>query len=260
MAQRGVSGGAIELYAECRGLFRVAVARLNALNAIDSIAIATRHSFSPVEKGDTLAALRIVSPVIREKRLAQAAVVAGKEPLFELLPYTARTACLVTTGSEIVKGRIKDNLTPVVTAKLAAYGIGVTKEFLAGDVTKDIAAAIAKARAVKPDIILCTGGMSVDPDDNTPGAIALSGARIVTYGAPVLPGSMFLLAYFPDGTAILGLPSCVMYDDRATIFDIVLPRVAAGVPLTKQDFTALGNGGMCLSCPECRFPLCPFGK
>jgi molybdopterin biosynthesis enzyme len=236
------------------------VARLNGVNAIDGIAIATRYSLSPVEKGDTLAAISVVPPVIQEERLAQAEAAAGKEPLFELLPYTALTACLVTTGSEVVKGRIKDNLTPVVTAKLAAYGITVTKEFLAGDVTKDIAAAIAKARAVKPDMILCTGGMSVDPDDNTPGAIAQSGAHIVTYGAPVLPGNMFLLGYFDDGCAIMGLPSCVMHDDRATIFDIVLPRVAAGVPLTKQDFTALGNGGMCLSCPECRFPLCPFGK
>ena len=100
--------------------------------------------------------------------------------------------------------------------------------------------------------------MSVDPDDNTPGAIQASGARIVTYGAPVLPGAMLLLGYFADGTPILGLPGCVMYA-KATVFDLVLPRIAAGVALTKEDFVQMGEGGLCLGCPECRYPICPFG-
>jgi hypothetical protein len=259
MKQSGVSEGKIELTAECRGLFRVDVARLNAVNAIDDIAIATRHSLSPVQKDDKLAGMRVIPLVIGEERLAQAEAAAGKEPLLELLPYTARTACLVTTGSEIAAGRVKDTFTPVVLEKLAAYGIIITKHILAGDVPEDIAAAIREARGAHPDIILCTGGMSVDPDDNTPGAIAQSGARIVTYGAPVLPGAMFMLGYYDDGCAIMGLPGCVMYA-HASIFDMVLPRVAAGLPMTKQDFTTMGNGGLCLSCPVCRYPVCPFGK
>jgi hypothetical protein len=259
MKQGGVSEGKIELTAECRGLFRVDVARLNAVNAIDDIAIATRHSLSPVQKDDKLAGMRVIPLVIGEERLAQVEAAAGKEPLLELLPYTAHTACLVTTGSEIAAGRVKDTFTPVVKEKLAAYDIGVKKQFMAGDDKDNIAAAINDARAEKPDMILCTGGMSVDPDDNTPGAIAKSGAHIVTYGTPVLPGNMFMLGYFDDGCAIMGLPGCVMYA-HASIFDIVLPRVAAGVHMTKQDFTTMGNGGLCLSCPECRYPVCPYGK
>ena len=108
-------------------------------------------------------------------------------------------------------------------------------------------------------MIVCTGGMSVDPDDNTPGGIKKSGARIVTYGAPVLPGAMFLLGYFDDNLPILGLPGCVMYA-KATIFDIVLPQIAAGVMMTKEDFSAMGEGGLCLSCSTCHYPICPFGK
>ena len=101
--------------------------------------------------------------------------------------------------------------------------------------------------------------MSVDPDDNTPGAIRRSGAEVVTYGAPVLPGAMFLLGYYADGTAVCGLPGCVMYAG-ATVFDLVLPRLAAGVRVKRQDLIALGEGGLCLSCPECHYPICPFGK
>ena len=114
-------------------------------------------------------------------------------------------------------------------------------------------------RAKKTDMILCTGGMSVDPDDNTPGAIKKSGADIISYGAPVLPGAMFLLGYYPDGQPVVGLPGCVMYA-KATVFDLLLPRIAAGVPVTRREIAEMGNGGLCLGCAECRYPVCPFGK
>ncbi len=101
--------------------------------------------------------------------------------------------------------------------------------------------------------------MSVDPDDRTPGAIKATGARIVCYGAPVLPGAMFLLGYFADGTPIAGLPGCVMYA-KATVFDLLLPRLAAGVRIERSDLKSLGHGGLCLGCGDCRYPVCPFGK
>ncbi len=108
-------------------------------------------------------------------------------------------------------------------------------------------------------MILCAGGMSVDPDDNTPGGIQAADADVVCYGAPVLPGAMFLLGYFADGMPILGLPGCVVYAG-ATIFDLLMPRIAAGVPVTRAQIAALGEGGLCLGCEECRYPVCPFGK
>ena len=114
-------------------------------------------------------------------------------------------------------------------------------------------------RACGVDIVLCTGGMSVDPDDRTPAAIRDSGASIITYGAPVLPGAMFLLGYYDDGTPVMGLPGCVMYS-RASIFDIVLPRVVAGMRISRRDLTRLGNGGLCLQCEVCTYPNCGFGK
>lgn len=157
------------------------------------------------------------------------------------------------------KGLIQDTFTPVVQDKLASYGITTMDVIRPGDDPAAVTQAISKMRQTGADLILCTGGMSVDPDDNTPGAIRSSGAEIVTYGAPVLPGAMFLLGYYNDGTPVMGLPGCVMYAG-ATIFDLVLPRVAAGVRVTKADLVTLGEGGLCLGCKPCHWPECPFGK
>ena len=161
-------------------------------------------------------------------------------------------------GSEVKKGLIQDSFSPVVRRKLAAYGIETISIAYSGDGVDNVADAISEARNTGADMILCTGGMSVDPDDNTPGGIKQSGARIVTYGAPVLPGAMFLLGYFEDGTPICGLPGCVMYAG-ATVFDLVLPRLAAGVRVERKDLIALGEGGLCLGCGTCTWPNCGFG-
>ena len=258
MDETEVREGKIELRAAFDGLFRVDTARLNAVNAIDELMIATRRGNTAVRAGDKLCGTRVIPLVIREEKLKQAEAAAGERPLLELLPYKLKTAAVVTTGAEVAGGLIADKFTPVLVEKLKAFGIRVIHHSLPGDEPAAVLGAIRAARAAKPDLILCTGGMSVDPDDNTPGAIQASGARIVTYGAPVLPGAMLLLGYFADGTPILGLPGCVMYA-KATVFDLVLPRIAAGVTLGKQDFVALGEGGLCLGCPECRYPICPFG-
>ena len=259
MTHSEVKEGKIELKAACDGLFRVDSWRLIDVNTLEDIMIATRHGNTAVKKGDKLAGMRVIPLVIEEEKLKAAEATAGEEPLLELLPYVKKTAAIIATGSEVKKGLIQDTFTPVVRDKLAAYGIETISITYSGDGVDNVAGAIAEARNTGADMILCTGGMSVDPDDNTPGGIKQSGARIVTYGAPVLPGAMFLLGYFEDGTPIMGLPGCVMYAG-ATIFDLALPRIAAGVEMTKADFAVMGEGGLCLGCKPCHWPNCPFGK
>ena len=254
-----VKEGKIELIADRDGLFQVDVDRLNALNDVEELMIATRHTNTAVRRGDKLAGTRIIPLVIREEVLRAAEQRAGKEPLLSLTPWKLKTCGLITTGSEVAKGLIQDAFTPVIVDKLAACGITVTEHCLPGDDRAAITAAALDFHAKGVDLVLCTGGMSVDPDDRTPGAIKDTGAEIISYGAPVLPGAMFLLAYFADGTPILGLPGCVMYA-KATVFDLVLPRIAAGVPISRRELKSLGHGGLCLGCPECRYPVCPFGK
>ncbi len=259
MARSEVKEGKIEITAEREGLFRVRSEQLVAVNSIDEIMIATRRGNTAVHPGDKLCGTRVIPLVIGEEKLTAAEEAAGTEPLLEILPYKLKKAAVITTGSEVYHGRIEDKFTPVLVKKLAAFGIEVTEHITVDDGMDHICDAIEAVRAKDVDLILCTGGMSVDPDDNTPGAIKASGARIVTYGAPVLPGAMILLGYYEDGTPVLGLPGCVMYA-AATIFDLVLPRIAAGVPLEKRDFVVLGEGGLCLGCKPCHYPNCPFGR
>ncbi|MBQ5535274.1 MAG: molybdopterin-binding protein [Oscillospiraceae bacterium] len=259
MERSEVKEGKIELRAGRAGLFRVDREKLNAVNAIDELMIATRHGDTPVQPGDKLCGTRVIPLVIEESKLLEAERIVGDQPILELLPYKLRRAAVITTGSEVFHGRIEDAFTPVLVNKLAFYGIEMTEHVTVDDALEHILSAIREMRQKNVDLILCTGGMSVDPDDNTPGAIKESGARIVTYGAPVLPGAMFLLGYFEDGMPILGLPGCVMYA-AATIFDLAMPRIAAGVEMSKNDFVQMGEGGLCLGCKPCRYPLCPFGK
>ena len=251
--------GKIELRATCDGLFRVDVNRLRALNSQEELMVATRHTNAPVKAGDRLAAMRVIPLIIAEDKLdaAQAAVGPGG-PILSLHPYVRKTCGLIVTGSEVRSGLIRDQFSPVVKAKLAQYGISVTMECTPGDDRQAITQAILDYQAAGVDLVVCTGGMSVDPDDRTPGAIRASGADIITYGAPVLPGAMFLLSDL-KGTPVCGLPGCVMYA-KATIFDLVLPRLAAGLPVTRAELVELGHGGLCLGCGECRYPVCPFGK
>ena len=259
MTRSEVKEGKIELKAACNGLFQVDSRRLIAVNSIEDIMIATRKGNTAVKKGDKLAGMRVIPLIIVEERLRAAEAAAGTAPLLKLLPYVKKTAAIVATGSEVKNGLIQDTFTPVVRDKLAAYGIETVSVLYSGDGVDNVANAIAEARQTGADLILCTGGMSVDPDDNTPGGIRQSGARIVTYGAPVLPGAMFLLGYFEHDTPIMGLPGCVMYAG-ATIFDLALPRIAAGVEMTRTDFAVMGEGGLCLGCRPCHWPDCPFGK
>ncbi len=254
-----VKEGKIELTAARDGLFLVDSPRLEAVNALEEVMIATRHGGTAVRRGDKLAGMRVIPLVIEEEKLRRAEEAAGGAPLLTLLPWRLKTAAVIATGSEVAKGLIQDSFTPVVEKKLVEYGIETVFRRTPGDDIEAVKNAILEARVAGPDLILCTGGMSVDPDDNTPGAVKRSGARIVSYGAPVLPGAMFLLAYFEDGTPVLGLPGCVMYAKR-TIFDLMLPKVAAGVPVTRADLVRLGEGGLCLGCEVCTFPNCGFGK
>jgi molybdopterin biosynthesis enzyme len=142
---------------------------------------------------------------------------------------------------------------------MAEYGCGMIAHDIVDDDHEKITAAIKKMLDAGAEMVLCTGGMSVDPDDKTPLAIKNAAARIVSYGAPVLPGSMFMLAYTSAGRPVCGLPGCVMYSER-TVFDLVLPRLLADAPVTAEWLAGLGNGGLCLGCPECHFPNCAFGK
>mgnify|MGYP004612660379 FL=1 len=261
MSESAVKEGKIELAAAVDGLFKVDSKRLQLVNSLGQMMIATRHGNTPVHKGDKLCGTRIIPLVIEKEKMQRVQELCGAEPLLKLLPYQIKRAAVLATGSEVFHGRIKDTFTPVIEAKLAEFGVEVIHKEILDDAPEQITAAIKKAIEEKgAELVLCTGGMSVDPDDQTPLAIKNTGARIVSYGAPVLPGAMFLLAYYGEAQVpVLGLPGCVMYAKR-TIFDLALPRVLARDLITAEELAALGEGGLCLNCDVCTYPACGFGK
>ena len=261
MHESEVKEGKIELRATCEGLFKVDSKRLQLVNSFGQMMIATRHGNTPVKKGDKLAGTRIIPLVIEKEKMYSIQELCGEEPILKLLPYKLKKAAVIATGSEVFTGRIKDTFTPVIEEKLAEYGVEVVFKQVLGDDPEAVTAAIKSAIEEKgAELVCCTGGMSVDPDDRTPLAIKNTGAQIISYGAPVLPGAMFLLAYYGvNKVPIMGLPGCVMYSKR-TIFDLVLPRVIACDYVTAEELAQLGEGGLCLNCPVCTYPACGFGK
>lgn len=236
--------GKIDLKAAHKGLLRIDVASLNALNSVGEITMATIRDKTPVEAGEVCAGVRVTPLMIEERQIAEAEKIGA---FLQVKPYRQLKAAIIVTGSEVYKGRIQDRFGPAVQAKLERFGCPVVYQEKSLDDREMIAAKIKEAEAAGAEIIFCTGGMSVDPDDATPGGIKRSGARIVTYGAPVLPGSMFLLGYLKGDRPVMGLPGCVMHDP-VTIFDYILPRCLAGEVLTKQDFIEMGHGGMLHLC------------
>ena len=260
VGRTAVKEGKIELIAETDGLLKIDTERLDAVNSLGEMMIATRHGNFAVKKGDKLAGTRVIPLVIKKEKMEKAKETAGSEPIVNVVPFKHKKAGIVTTGNEVFHGRIEDTFTPVIIDKLSEFDCEIVGHEISDDDPERIISCINKLLEAGADLILCTGGMSVDPDDKTPLAIKTASGSDGVYGAPVLPGAMFMLAYQKDtGIPMMGLPGCVMYAKR-TIFDLVLPRVMADDRLTAEDINKLGEGGLCLGCKVCTFPNCGFGK
>lgn len=252
-----IKEGRINFLAAEHGLLRVDVQALSRVNVCEEIVLATLHTMQEVQKGQAVGGTRIIPLLIDEDKLIHLENTVTS-PVIDVLPFRPFKVGMVTTGNEVYSGRIKDAFGPVLREKFENLGSSIIGQSFSDDSLDMTAGAIRDYIARGADMVVCTGGMSVDPDDRTPAAIRAAGGRVITYGAPTFPGAMFLLAYIND-IPVLGLPGCVMYH-RASIFDLVVPRLLAGVPVTREDIVALGHGGFCAGCGECRYPNCAFGK
>lgn len=253
------SEGKINLKANTRGLLKINRTLLDQVNNTGHICLATIHENILVEKDDLLGGCRIIPLTIKKEKIdAIEKIVGSRESIFQIKSFLDFKVSLIITGSEVYKGRITDKFGPVIENKLALYGSEIFDKKIVKDDTETIKRAIFEAKEMGAQMIIVTGGMSVDPDDRTPGAIKETGADLISYGTPVLPGAMLLFAYL-EGIPIFGLPGCVMFA-RTSSFDLLLPRVLAGEKILKSDISKMGYGGQCLSCEVCNFPHCHFGK
>lgn len=252
-----VSEGKIQLFADQDGMFRVDKALLAAVNRIGDITITTLPDHYPVKAGDRLASMRIVPLVTEERQIAEAEALCAGKQLYDLRPFKPLKVGIIITGSEIYHGRIKDKFERVARAKLAHYPAEILGVHVCDDELDMIVGAGRALLAEGAELLIFSGGMSVDPDDLTPSAIREMGAEIVSYGVPSQPGNMTLVAYL-DQAALLGVPGAAI-SRPTTMFDVLLPQIFCGDPLTKDDLIRLGEGGLCQMCDNCHFPNCTFG-
>jgi molybdenum cofactor synthesis domain-containing protein len=234
--------GKVSLIAEIAGLLKIDEVRLIEFNALGDLMLATLAGDHYVKKGEVIAGTRTIPVVVTEELVKKAEAICREKPIVTIVPIPARRVHLIVTGSEVYTGRIKDGFEPVVRRKLAEMGTELESAKLAPDDPDVIARDIKEAHRAGADLILVSGGMSVDPDDLTPEGIRRSGAAVECHGFPVLPGSMFLMAYL-DQTPVLGLSGCVMHD-AFTAFDVLLPRLLAGERISRSDIVSMGHGGL----------------
>ncbi|WP_309122367.1 molybdopterin-binding protein [Paenibacillus sp.] len=244
------SEGKVSLKSTILGLAKIDETFVHLANEIEHVVFSTIVNDAVVQPGKALAAARVVPLVVEEATVARFETTAQQHryrtngaPIVAVKPFRRLKAGIVTTGGEVFTGRIDDKFGPVLRDKLAALGSEVVEQRFSPDDTDSIVEHIRHYQASGVDLILVTGGMSVDPDDRTPGAIKKAGADIVSYGTPMLPGSMMLFGYLPGGTPIFGLPGAVIYEPF-TSFDVLLPRVCAGERIERSDIVRLGYGGL----------------
>lgn len=255
----GPSEGKYQFTSARDGLFMVKRDALTAINSVDDYTVATQPGLTRVYAGEKLAGARIV-PLVTGRANVEAAVrIAGENaPVLSVLPFLPLRAAVIITGSEVFYGRIQDRFEPVMREKLAGYGaeiLGVTK--CPDDLTL-LAEAIDGYVRKGAELILLTGGMSVDPDDLTPTAIRGTGATLVTQGVPMQPGNMLTIAYL-NNAVLIGVPGASLHSP-VTSLDVFLPRIFAGLKIRREDIAALGEGGFCKACKPCTYPICYFGR
>jgi hypothetical protein len=254
-----VKEGRVDLVAAQKGLASINAEALYEINMLGDIIVATIHDGTVCKAGSPVAGMRIIPLCIADEKLRRLELIAARSaPVVRVDGFKLSRVGLIITGSEVAKGRIVDRFSPVLHKKVEALGCTVSNEAVVGDDSDLISKTISDFEAGGCEIILCTSGMSVDPDDVTPLGITGSGAKISFYGLPVLPGAMFMYGRLHNAH-ILGVPACVLHSP-ATGFDRLFPVLLTGRELTFEDTRKLGHGGMCLYCEQCHYPVCPFCK
>lgn len=251
--------GKVKMLAADNGLLKINATALHRINSVEQVVLSTLHTNQQVVAGLPVAGTRIIPLFTEQSRVLEVEKICrGTSPIVEVKPFRQLKIGLVTTGNEIYHKRIEDRFGPIVRSKFQEMGSSVFRQILAPDDVSRIVSAIHELLENGADMIVASGGMSVDPDDRTPAAIRGAGGEVITYGSPTFPGAMFMLSYI-DGVPVIGLPGCAMYH-KATVFELIVPRILAGEIITRADIIALGHGGFCAGCRECRYPSCSFGK
>ncbi|MBC2703990.1 molybdopterin-binding protein [Desulfobacula sp.] len=251
--------GKINIITPHAGLLNIDVDALLKVNKMESIIVATLKNTFPCKKGEIIAATRIIPLSIpTEKIEALEALARETKPILSVTPYKSLKVGAVVTGSEVYNGLITDDFNPSVGKKITRAGCTLIKKILVPDDVTAISNAILELKDLGCELIITTGGLSVDPDDVTRQGVIRTGADVTFYGSPVLPGAMLMISQLCD-IPVISLPACVFYY-KQTVFDLVFPRVLTGEKISGDDIADLGHGGLCMNCKVCHYPVCSFGR
>lgn len=253
------SEGKVNILAAWDGLLKINTSLLYEINYIKDIVVSTLHNNTVVEK-DTIVSATKVTPLVVEKRYINQVkdILRNVSGIIDIIPFKVQKVGIVITGTEIYEGIITDKFAPILKEKVSNYKAIVEDVIFVPDDLEKTTNAIEIFKSRGCSLIICSGGMSVDADDLTPVAIEKVASEIITYGSPVIPGAMFMLAYSDDITYV-GIPACGMFS-KITVFDVLLPRIMAKDKISKREINELSHGGLCLKCNICHYPICPFGK
>lgn len=254
---RGPQESRVNLFATKSGLLKIDINALDTINELPNVILATLPNNSVVKQGEMIAGTKVIPLVVKESVIIAAEEITQQAgEVIKVVPFKNKKAGIIVTGNEVYIGRIEDAFAPVLRQKIETYHSEILEVAYTPDDALVISETITKMLAKGADLILVSGGMSVDPDDVTPVGIEKSGAEIIEYGAPALPGGMFLMAYHGD-IPVMGVPACGMYF-KTTILDVLLPRLLVDEKISKKDIIKLANGGLCRSCEACNYPNCSF--
>ncbi|MCA1742348.1 MAG: FmdE family protein [Desulfovibrionales bacterium] len=250
--------GKVNLKASRDGLLRINRQNLLAFNLVPQVMCASRQNYIMVNKDTIIAGTRAIPLYISRSNFQKAMQVLETESLFQVMALPARKVGLLITGTEVYNGIIKDRFEPIITDKVQKLGSDVIHTIICPDDREKIKQSIQELISSGSEVIVTTAGLSVDPDDVTRKGIQDAGASDILYGAPILPGAMTMLTHIGP-VSVIGVPACALYF-KTTSFDLLIPRILAGVGITRLDLAQMADGGLCLACKSCTYPKCPFGK
>lgn len=249
--------GKMDILADRDGLLVVDADRLLRFNLVPDVMAASRRHGSIVAKGDTVAGTRAIPLYLSQERFETAVAVIGDAPLFTVNPIAAARIGILVTGTEVFQGLVQDRFAAIIAEKTGRYGCPVAGTIIAPDDPAVIAGSVARLIDAGTEVLVTTAGLSVDPDDVTRKGLQDAGVTDIRYGAAVLPGAMTLLGRIGD-VRVIGVPACALFHG-ITSFDVLLPRLLAGLDISRADLARLGHGGLCMNCPSCSYPKCRFG-
>lgn len=250
--------GKINFLAAQNGLLVVDEERLEVFNLVPRVMCACRQNFTVLSQGRMLGATRAIPLYLPRGDFEKTLAVLRDGPLFQVLPLRQPRVGIMVTGTEVFMGLIEDKFVPIITTKVGKFGGEVLKSLIVPDERRAISQSVQELLDCGIDLLVTTAGLSVDPDDVTRQGLMDAGATDLIYGAPILPGAMTLLARIGQ-VQVIGVPACALYF-KTTSFDLLLPRLLAGLEITRRDLARMGLGAFCLDCKTCTFPKCPFGK